>query len=68
VYVAFQSVVARDWCGTVGLGIISATTIGFNQSELSIAQSYQANPTTFEYLRSAASEMMSFSEASWADE
>ena len=40
VYVAFQSLLARDQCGVIGPGITKFTTIGFDATELSTAPSF----------------------------
>ncbi|KAE9370006.1 hypothetical protein N431DRAFT_344499 [Stipitochalara longipes BDJ] len=42
VYVAFQTIAARDLCGVVGTAVKGVTTIAFNASELSTAASYTA--------------------------
>jgi hypothetical protein len=46
IYVAFQTIAAKDLCGLVGTAIKGRTTIGFNQSELSTAKSYWYNTTS----------------------
>ena len=40
VYVEFQSIQVTDLCGTVGLDVKMATTIGFDATELSTAASF----------------------------
>jgi hypothetical protein len=46
VYVAFQTIAARDLCGLVGTAAArGVTTIAFDQTELSTANSYWYNQT-----------------------
>ncbi|KAE9377495.1 hypothetical protein N431DRAFT_327860 [Stipitochalara longipes BDJ] len=47
IYVSFHTIAARDLCGLVGTapGLTGATTIGFDPSELSTANSYWYNQT-----------------------
>ena len=53
----------------VGAGITTVTTIGFDQTELSIANSYTYNPSDVAGPNGIwQSALTSYYEASWADE
>ena len=63
---AFQSLYATDFCGTVGGDVYDATTLAFKESDLSTAPAYFWN--TAEYNASQPFLPPLYAAATWEDQ